>query len=92
MCRFVAYNGLPILLEHLVTKPSNSLVAQSVCSQETEVKTNGDGFGLGWYAPEIDNIPGLFTSILPAWNDKNLISLCSKITSPCRNKNVLLKI
>jgi glutamine amidotransferase len=56
---------------------------QSIEAKEADIRTNGDGFGIGWYTPEINTSPGLYTSTLPAWNDLNLISLCQKIKSPC---------
>lgn len=34
---------------------------------------NGDGFGIGWYG-DLDT-PGVFHSIKPAWNDRNLREL-----------------
>lgn len=83
MCRLVAYLGHEVLLESVIVKPTNSLVSQSMCARESEYPTNGDGFGLGWYAPEINEIPALFTSVYPAWNDRNLLNLASKIESPC---------
>ncbi len=49
MCRFLAYEGEPILLEALVTAPSHSLIHQSMHASEGKTETNGDGFGVGWY-------------------------------------------
>ncbi|MBA2710734.1 MAG: class II glutamine amidotransferase [Tatlockia sp.] len=83
MCRFVAYLGSEILLEDILVKPTNSLILQSLHARESNIPTNGDGFGLGWYAPKISAEPALFTSVSPAWNDRNLLSLTSKIKSPC---------
>ena len=83
MCRLVAYLGVKVMLERVLVKPQNSLVMQSLNAQETTIHTNGDGFGLGWYAPEINERPALFSSIFPAWNDRNLLHLTSKIISPC---------
>ncbi len=40
-------------------------------ARESTIPTNGDGFCLGWYVPEISPQPALFTSIYPAWNDCN---------------------
>ncbi|OGV27174.1 MAG: class II glutamine amidotransferase [Legionellales bacterium RIFCSPHIGHO2_12_FULL_37_14] len=83
MCRLVAYLGDPILLDTILVKPDNSLVMQSLRARESkEVPTNGDGFGLGWYVPEISKEPAIFTSIFPAWSDKNLLHLTAKIKSP----------
>lgn len=83
MCRLVAYMGHKLLLEDVLVKPSNSLIMQSLHAKESHVRTNGDGFGLGWYVPHLGKTPGLFTSISPAWNDRNLLNLCRKIESPC---------
>jgi glutamine amidotransferase len=84
MCRFVAYLGREVLLEQVLVKPENSLVRQSIRAREqSSVPTNGDGFGVGWYAPVVNEYPALFTSIFPAWSDKNLLNLTAKIASPC---------
>jgi glutamine amidotransferase len=82
MCRLVAYSGPNLLLEEVLVKPINSIVMQSLHARESTVPTNGDGFGLGWYAPHISPEPALFTSISPAWNDRNLLNLTAKIESP----------
>lgn len=83
MCRLVAYMGPDILLEDVLVNPINSIVMQSLHARESRMPTNGDGFGLGWYMPAISPEPGLFTSISPAWNDRNLLNLTAKIKSPC---------
>jgi predicted glutamine amidotransferase len=53
-----------------------------VHSAERTEPLNGDGFGVGWYAPEIGTAPGVFRSITPAWNNRNLASLSRVVTSP----------
>lgn len=83
MCRLVAYLGHEVLLEDVLVKPFNSIVMQSLHARESSNLTNGDGFGVGWYVPEISPTPALFTSISPAWNDNNLLHLTAKIKSPC---------
>lgn len=85
MCRFVAYIGRPLILDEVLFQPKNSLVNQSVHAREMqgEEPLNGDGFGLGWYNPEINDEPALFTSIHPAWNDRNLRYITPKIISNC---------
>jgi predicted glutamine amidotransferase len=79
MCRWLAYSGAPVLLEDLLYKPRNSLVVQSLHSQLGAETTNGDGFGVGWYGDR--ETPGLFRSIEPAWNDRNLHELAGQISS-----------
>lgn len=84
MCRFVAYIGPPVLADDLLYRPKFSLVtAQTMNAGEMSVSVNGDGFGIGWYDPQIDNEPCVFRSIKPAWGDQNLRNLARKIYSPC---------
>lgn len=83
MCRFIAYMGTPLVLNELILKPTNSLINQSVHARESSTVLNADGFGVGWYSKELDEKPGLFRSIQPAWNDENLKYLASKIRSKC---------
>jgi glutamine amidotransferase len=81
MCRFIAYLGAPVLMDDLLFKPKNSLIRQSIHSNETEEPLNGDGFGIGWYMRHISPSPALFVSVRPAWNERNLQYLASKIVS-----------
>jgi ergothioneine biosynthesis protein EgtC len=83
MCRFLVYSGREILLADLLTRPIHSLIRQSFDSRERSEPLNGDGFGVGWYAPQVDDRPCLFTSITPAWSNQNLHHLAEKITTPC---------
>jgi len=83
MCRFLAYKGQPLLMDELLYKPKNSLIKQSAMAHEAEEPLNGDGFGIGWYDKRLDADPGLFVSVRPAWNDRNLRSIAKKIVSPC---------
>ena len=83
MCRFVAYLGQDIVMDEVLVKPTNSIVSQSLHARESDYPTNGDGFGIGWYTPSISKDPALFTSTIPAWNDRNLLHLTAKIKSNC---------
>jgi glutamine amidotransferase len=82
MCRLVAYRGENLLLADVLVKPEDSLIKQSLQAQESTVTTNGDGFGVGWYNPKISQNPAVFLSVLPAWNDENLLHLANIIESP----------
>jgi glutamine amidotransferase len=79
MCRWIAYRGENIPLEHYVTAPAHSLIEQSIRALEGTVATNGDGFGLGWYGDHPE--PGLYREVRPAWSDDNLRYLCRHIHS-----------
>lgn len=83
MCRLLAYKGERILLADFLTRPSHSLIKQSYCSKLRAEPLNGDGFGIGWYNFELDNEPGLFTSVTPAWGNRNLQRLAEKLRSTC---------
>lgn len=83
MCRFIAYLGRPIIVDELLLKPRNSLVHQSYGAEEMVQTVNGDGFGLGWYVHDISEIPGLFRSISPAWNNYNLLYNAPLIRTDC---------
>ena len=79
MCRWLTYAGRPIYLDSLIFEPENSLIAQSLHARKTQVTTNGDGFGVGWYGGRA--VPGIYRDILPAWNDPNLKSLAYQVES-----------
>jgi predicted glutamine amidotransferase len=80
MCRWLAYSGSPVLLEELLFKPKHSLIDQSLHSRLGVETTNGDGFGIGWYG--IGDTPGIFHSVEPAWNERNLKDLAQHLVSP----------
>jgi predicted glutamine amidotransferase len=80
VCRWLAYSGDPIPIDALVLRRKHSLIDQSLHSQLGATTTNGDGFGLGWYGS--GNGPGVYRSIHPAWNDRNLRELAEHTTSP----------
>lgn len=81
MCRWLAYYGDPIPIEALVFRRQHSLIDQSLHARQGATTTNGDGFGIGWY-DEARGVPGLYRSVHPAWNDRNLRELATHIRSP----------
>jgi predicted glutamine amidotransferase len=81
MCRWIAYSGSPILLEELLYKPDHSLIDQSLHARMGVETTNGDGFGVGWYGTNSE-VPAVFHSVEPAWNERNLRELASHVESP----------
>ncbi|MPY72426.1 MAG: class II glutamine amidotransferase [Alphaproteobacteria bacterium] len=83
MCRFFVYKGHDMLMSDLLMQPERSLIRQSFKAREWEEPLNGDGFGVGWYAPEIDPTPCVYTSVSPAWSNRNLQRLSEKIRSGC---------
>lgn len=83
MCRLMAYRGTPIIMDKLLYQPKNSLVNQSINAREIEEPLNGDGFGIGWYVPEVNYEPVTFVSVNPAWSNRNLRNLAPKMKTEC---------
>ena len=79
MCRFVAYVGEPVFLDELICRPAHSLLHQSLRSEQAKTRTNGDGFGVGWYGEGVE--PGVYREVMPAWSDENLLSLARTLKS-----------
>jgi glutamine amidotransferase len=80
MCRWIAYFGSPVLITDLLYRPNHSLIDQSLHSRLGAETTNGDGFGIGWYG--VGDSPGVFHSVEPAWNDRNLRELAGHVRAP----------
>lgn len=83
MCRFAAYLGRPLLMNEVISKPKDSLIKQSAQALESDVAINADGFGIGWYNLSVSEIPAVFVSVSPAWNDVNLKNITHQIVSEC---------
>jgi predicted glutamine amidotransferase len=80
MCRWLAYSGSPVSIDDLLYRPEHSLIDQSLHSKLGAETTNGDGFGIGWYGA--GEVPAVYHSVEPAWNDRNLRDMASAIESP----------
>jgi predicted glutamine amidotransferase len=79
----MAYKGTSIIIDKLLYQPKNSLVNQSINAKEIEEPLNGDGFGVGWYVPELNYEPITFVSTNPAGSNRNLRNLAPKIKTDC---------
>jgi glutamine amidotransferase len=79
MCRWLAYYGKPVRMDKVLFGPQHSLIEQSLSSRMGAEPTNGDGFGIGWYSASGE--PGIFKSMEPAWNDRNLRELAGHVES-----------
>jgi predicted glutamine amidotransferase len=82
MCRWIAYSGTPIVLSEVLFKPAHSLIDQSLHSRMGVETTNGDGFGLGWYAEDaVGATPAVLRDVGPAWNNRNLREVAHHVRS-----------
>ncbi|QIN80410.1 ergothioneine biosynthesis protein EgtC [Rubrobacter marinus] len=83
MCRIAAYLGRrETPLSSVVLEPEHSLLVQSYAPKEMmSGVVNADGFGCGWYAPEVDCEPAVYRSNAPMWADRSFASIAPKIRS-----------
>jgi glutamine amidotransferase len=69
-------------LSSLVLEPKHSLLVQSYAPEEMmSGVVNADGFGAGWYAPEVDGEPAVYRSNAPIWADRSFASIAPKVSS-----------
>ena len=84
MCRLLGYLGSTVQLDRLLYKPEHSLVVQSYQPREmTAGLLNADGFGIGWYHPQKQDLPYTYQNVLPIWSDINLPQISRYIESNC---------
>lgn len=83
MCRIVAYlSNKRIPLSSVVLATDHSLLVQSYAPTEMmSGVVNADGFGCGWYAPEVDGEPAVYRSSFPIWSDRGFASIAPKVGS-----------
>ncbi|MFF8829419.1 class II glutamine amidotransferase [Streptomyces sp. NPDC015131] len=83
MCRWLAYSGTPLLVDSILYRPAHSLIDQSLHARMGVETTNGDGFGIGWYAQDSDlGAPAVVRDVGPAWNNRNLREIAKTVRSP----------
>lgn len=81
MCRWLACAGTPVLLDTVLHEPVHSLIDRSLHSRTGVETTNGDGFGVGWYAPD-DGTPAVVRDTGPARSDRHLREIADHVRSP----------
>lgn len=82
MCRHLAWIGRPRTLASLVLDPPFGLLRQSYAPREQRHgRVNADGFGVGWYAPDVRSEPARYRRGLPIWTDASFASLAGVVSS-----------
>lgn len=72
----------PATLSSVVLEPEHSLLEQSYAPKEMlSGVVNADGFGVGWYARDLDPDPAVYRSEAPIWGDSSLASMAPRISS-----------
>ena len=82
MCRHLAWIGRPRTLASLILEPPHSLLRQSYAPREQRHgRVNADGFGVGWYAPDVRREPARYRRDQPIWTDASFASLAGVVAS-----------
>jgi glutamine amidotransferase len=82
MCRHLAYLGPPVTLASLLYDPPHSLLRQSWAPRMQRHGTvNADGYGVGWYQPDVRPEPARVRRAGPMWADRSLASLAGVVRS-----------
>jgi glutamine amidotransferase len=82
MCRFIAYLGPPITLDALLRAPEYGLLHQSYAPRHQQHgRINADGFGVGWYAPDVRLEPARYRTTTPMWADNSFASVAGVVSS-----------
>ena len=82
MCRHLAYLGPHRSLAELVLDPPYGLLRQSYAPREqAHGRLNADGFGVGWYTPEVRREPARYRRATPLWSDRTFASLAGVVDS-----------
>jgi len=82
MCRQLAYLGPSVTLEDLLLKPEHSLLHQSYRPKfQRHGVVNADGFGCGWFAPEVRPEPAVYRRDKPIWSDRSFAGMAGVISS-----------
>lgn len=84
MCRHLAWIGARRTLAEVVLEPPYGLLRQSYAPREQRHGTvNADGFGVGWYAPEVRPEPARYRRAQPLWTDRSFASMAAVVGSEC---------
>ena len=82
MCRHLAYLGPPVSLRALLLEPEHSLLRQSYEPRsQRHGRVNVDGFGAGWYAPDLRDEPLRYRKPVPIWSDQTFANLAGAMRS-----------
>lgn len=80
MCRQIAYLGPPVTLSSLLLEPEHSLRHQSYAPRhQVHGRINADGFGVGWYSPDVRAEPARYRKPIPMWNDQTFANIAGAI-------------
>lgn len=80
MCRHLAYLGPPRSLASLLYEPPRSLERQSWNPlYQRDGAMNADGWGVGWWDPEVRDAPARYRTKAPMWTDTSFHSVANVV-------------
>jgi glutamine amidotransferase len=80
MCRHLAYLGPPRSLSSLLYEPDHSLEQQSWKPRhQREGAMNADGWGVGWWDPQVRSEPARYRTAAPMWTDRSFRSVAEVV-------------
>lgn len=80
MCRHLAYLGPPRTLASLLYEPPQSLERQSWKPlRQREGAINADGWGVGWWDPDVRAEPARYRTAAPMWTDRSFRSVAEVV-------------
>ncbi|CAN5753361.1 ergothioneine biosynthesis protein EgtC [soil metagenome] len=78
----MAYIGPSVTLESLVLAPGHSLLHQAYRPKfQRHGVVNADGFGCGWYVPDVRPEPAVYRRDKPIWSDRSFASIAGTVRS-----------
>ncbi|MGZ4618224.1 MAG: hypothetical protein ACXV3F_05750, partial [Frankiaceae bacterium] len=84
MCRHLGWTGAPRTLAALLIDPPQGLLRQSYAPRlQSHGLVNADGFGAGWYVPQVRAEPVRYRRSVPIWTDASFASLAPTVASGC---------
>src|ERR1051326_8558430 len=82
MCRHLAYLGPEDTLRSVIIDPPHGLYRQAWAPRHQRHGTvNADGFGVGWWAPDVRDEPARYRRATPMWSDRSFASLAGVLSS-----------
>ena len=83
MCRLFAYLGPPRdASSRCCSTPPHAFVTQAYSPRhQRHGRINADGFGAGWYEPELRVEPARYRTTTPMWADNSFASLAGVVSS-----------
>ena len=82
MCRHLGYLGPPVTLPRCSSTRPTRCDAGVGPAAPTSARVNADGFGVGWYDPDVGAEPARYRTTKPMWADQSFASIAGARRAP----------